>query len=219
MRVVIGFLFVIAVAVACAAAIVHNNIPKSTPTAVIGEKPSPTKVGGQAVQKLPENMNQKQYRLLNMAYEIGKEVGFKDPAVVQAALLQETMAGGLRSYKVANPGKEAYFGPMQIKLAAARDVLNRWPDLFAKYGFHTKTDDEVKANLILNERFNIDVGARYLLILKQQYGFSGRQLLNAYNRGPGGVHSVDDDYHYAVGAERKLVTFRQKGLVKSKGDI
>jgi soluble lytic murein transglycosylase-like protein len=97
---------------------------------------------------------------------------------------------------------------MQLKLAAARDVLSRWPDLYKEYGFHTKTDDEIKANLILNESFNIEVGARYLLLLKQTYGFSGKTLLNAYNRGPGGVTAVDDSYHYAVGAERKLAAFK-----------
>jgi hypothetical protein len=213
MRVVIGFLLLVAIALGCAALIVYNSIPKSTPNAVIGEKPAFGKVGGQAVQPLPENLTPKQHQLLNMAYEIGKETGFKDPAIVQAVLLQETMAGGLKSYRVANPGKDAYFGPMQVKLAAARDVLKFWPELYVKYGFHTKEDDEVKANLILNERFNIDVGSRYLMILKKQYGFSGRELLNAYNRGPGGVRDVNDTYHYAVGAERKLVSFKQRGAL------
>jgi hypothetical protein len=210
MRQVLSLLAVFALAVGAAAYIAFSSMPDPVPTSVIGEKPTPAKVGGQVVQVLPKNMKPEQYKLLNMAYQVGKDVGFKDPEIVQAILLQETLAGGLDSYRVANPGPEAYFGPMQIKLAAARDVLKKWPALYETFGFHTKTDDEVKANLILNYRFNIEVGARYLMILKKQYGFSGRELINAYNRGPGGVKTVDDSFHYAVGAERKLAAYKQK---------
>lgn len=182
--------------------------PESNPTAVIGEKPSKQR-GGQAVILLPKNMSRTQSQMLNLAYELGKQDGHRQPEIVQAILLQETKAGGMKSYKVANPGADAYFGPMQIKLSAAKDVLQKYPSLWTKYEFHTKTDDEVKANLILNEKFNIDVGSKYLMILSKQYGFSGRTLMNAYNRGPGGVRNVDESYHYAIGAESKLAAFKR----------
>jgi hypothetical protein len=129
---------------------------------------------------------------------------------MQAVLLQETLAGGIKSYKVANPGPEAYFGVSQIKLQATKDVLSKWPGLYSQYGFHTKTDDEIKANLILNDKFNVDVASKYLVILKQVYGYSGKELLNAYNRGPSGVKHVDDTYHYALGAQQKLQAFKKK---------
>ncbi len=179
-------------------------LPSATPSAVIAQKQP-----NGAVAVLPEKLTSKQSALLKQAYEIGKADGHRDPEIVQAVLLQETQAGGVKSYKVANEGKEAYFGPMQLKLAAARDVLNRWPTLFDKYGFHTRSDDEVKANLILNERFNIEVGSKYLLMLQRTYGYSGRQLMNAYNRGPGGVQAVDDSFHYARGAEAKLAAYKR----------
>jgi soluble lytic murein transglycosylase-like protein len=88
-------------------------------------------------------------------------------------------------------------------------VLNKFPNLFSKYNISTKTDDEIKANLILNDKFNIEVASKYLLILQKQYGFSGRELVNAYNRGPGGVKDVGNDYHYAIGAEAKLAAFKK----------
>lgn len=184
-------------------------VPAPVNNSVIAEKSDGT-LGGQAAALLPANLSKQQHELLNMAYDVAKENGFKNPEILQALLLQETLAGGMDKYKVANPGSDAYFGPMQIKLAAAKDVLAKWPQLFVKFDFHTRTDDEIKANLILNERFNLDVAAKYLLILKQQYGFSGRQLLNAYNRGPGGVHQVDDSFHYAIGAERKLAALKRR---------
>lgn len=188
---------------------VFQRVPEPVATSVIGEKPGKV-VGGQVAKVLPAGLSEKQHRLLNMAYELGRQHGFKNPEIVQAVLLQETHAGGLNSYRVANPGPEAYFGPMQIKLAAAKDVLRRWPSLFTAYGFHTRTDDEIKANLILNERFNLEVGTKYLKLLSTEYGFTGRALMNAYNRGPGGVQAVDSStFHYAVGAERKLANLKK----------
>lgn len=210
MRSVISILALVVMSILAFAYIAFQRIPQPVANSVIGEKPDGV-LGGQVVHVLPDSLSGKQHRLLNMAYEIGKETGFKNPEIVQAVLLQETHAGGMNSYKVANPGPEAYFGPMQIKLAAAKDVLRRWPQLFTTYGFHTRTDDEIKANLILNERFNVDVGARYLRLLQTEYGFSGRALMNAYNRGPGGAQHVDhNEFHYAIGAERKLASFKRK---------
>ena len=157
---------------------------------------------------IPKNLSSNQQQLMKIAYNIAKEDGHKNPEIVQAVLLQETRAGAIKKYKVANPGKDAYFGLMQLKIAAARDVLSKHPDLWNKYDFHTKTDDEIKANLILNDYFNLEIGSKYLLMLKRQYGYTGRKLLNAYNRGPGGVKKVDDNYHYAVDAEKKLANYK-----------
>lgn len=209
MKSVISIWVLVVSSVLAGAYSLYQHVPQPIANSVIGEKADGT-LGGQAVKVLPANLSEKQHRLLNMAYEMGKSHGFKDPEIVQAVLLQETMAGGMDNYKVANAGPEAYFGPMQIKLAAAKDVLSKWPALFGSYGFHTRSDDEIKANLILNERFNLEVATKYLLILKQTYGFRGRELMNAYNRGPGGVKAVDDSFHYAIGAERKLAAVKRR---------
>ena len=210
MRSVISVLALVAAAAAASTYVVFGHLPQPVATSVIGEKATHIS-GNQAATVLPADLSTKQHRLLNMAYDMGKQSGFKNPEIVQAVLLQETHAGGMESYRVANPGPNAYFGPMQLKLTAAKDVLARWPHLYEKYGFHTKTDDEIKANLILNERFNVEVGTRYLRLLQTQYGLTGRALMNAYNRGPGGVIGVDHgEFHYAIGAERKLASLKQR---------
>lgn len=195
----------------------QHFMPTPIATAVVAEKPEKAvggqrenKIGGQAAFLVPENLNNKQAKLLEIAATIAKEEGIS-PAVAQGVLLQETNAGGVAKYKVANEGPEAYFGPMQIKLAATKDVLRQSPYLYAKYAFHTKSDDEIKANLILNEEFNVRIGVKYLRMLKESYKFSGRELMNAYNRGPGGVKSVDNDtFHYAIGAEKKLASWKDR---------
>jgi hypothetical protein len=183
-------------------------MPSSIGTAVIAEKAKDGHVGGGAAVLLPSNMTTGQGQLLNKAYEIAKADGHRNPELLQAILLQETLAGGLKSYRVANPGPDAYFGVGQIKLSAAKDVLSKWPNLFSRFSLHTKTDDEIKANLILNDGFNMAVASKYLLILEKQYGYQGRELVNAYNRGPGGVKGVGNDFHYAKEAEVKLAAYR-----------
>jgi soluble lytic murein transglycosylase-like protein len=56
----------------------------------------------------------------------------------------------------------------------------------------------------------LEIGAKYLKILQSQYGFSGRMLLNAYNRGPAGVYDVDNEtFYYAISAERKLARIKR----------
>jgi hypothetical protein len=205
MKKVIFALLVVATLALFGAAHLYQFVPVPVSNSVIAEKSSKALGGGQVATLLPSNLSEKQHRLLTMAYKVGKENKLPHPEIMQAILLQETLAGGLDSYRVANPGPNAYFGPMQLKLSAARDVLKRDPSLYEKYGFHTRTDDEVKANLILNERFNLEVAAKYLSILVREYGYRGGRLMNAYNRGPTGVKSVGDDYHYAVGAKAKLL--------------
>ena len=164
-------------------------------------------VGDQTVM-VPKKLTLTQNQLLNTAYAIARADGHDDPSLIQGVLLQETKAGGVKSYKVAGPANDKYYGLMQIKLGSAQEVMGGFPKLWSKYNFHTRTDDELKANLILNEAFNIEIGSKYMKMLHQKYGFSGRELVNAYNRGPGGVKSVDNDYYYAVEAEKKLVAFK-----------
>lgn len=187
----------------------YQLMPQPIATAVIAEKPEKV-MGGQAATLLPTNLSDRQAALLNLAQKFAKAEGVPI-AVAQGVLLQETEAGGAKVYKVVNEKGEPYFGPMQIKLGATKDVLKRSPELFSKYDFHTKSDDEIKANLILNETFNVEVGIKYLRYLKEQYGFTGRKLMNAYNQGAGGVEAVDNDnFHYALGAESKLANWKRK---------
>ena len=186
-----------------------DALPVPVATAVIAEKPGKT-MGGSAAVLLPQNLSNKQARLLQQAYAAAKAEGV-NPETMQVILLQETRAGAMSSYKVANEGPNAYYGPMQIKLAATKDVLLRNPNLYKKYDFHTRSDDEVKANLILNEPFNIEIAAKYVKILQSTYGLGGTKLTHAYNRGPGGVEAVGDDFHYAREGQEKLAKYKRSG--------
>lgn len=155
--------------------------------------------------KIPDSFTEKQAKLLSLAYSIAKEDGHKEPQLLQGIILQESHAGEIRSYKVA--GQEMglktnarYYGVAQIKLSAARDVLNKYPNMEKEYGFHTDTDEEVIAKLIDDDKFNIAVASKYLLIMRS-YGYNTlKEIAVAYNRGPGGAKNVDaNQHHYSKG--------------------
>jgi hypothetical protein len=185
-----------------------NPVPVAN--SVLAEKSTSTRIGGQVAVLIPADLGVTQHQLLNMAYEIAKADGHKNPELVQGILLQESRAGGMTTYKVAGNKGDEYYGVGQIKLGATREVMSTWPALWAKYKFQTRTDDELKANLILNNQFNIEVTSKYLKLLQTRYGFTGRQLLNAYQQGPGGVHGVGEDHYYALQVEAKLAEMKAK---------
>jgi hypothetical protein len=209
MKRVLAILVLPAALVACAVVDAVATHPEPVPTAVLGAKPSRL-LGGQGAVLLPPNLSAKQYDLLRFAYQVAVADGHRDPALVQGVLLQESEAATGAGYRVAGTAASPYFGAMQLKLPTAREVLASYPGLYAKYGLQTRTDDEVKANLILNDRFNVEVGSKYLRLLSLRYGLTGTRLVNAYNRGPGGVEAVGDDYHYGLGVAAKAA--RLKGL-------
>lgn len=174
------------------------------PTAVISVPRDDTTKGGGFSMAVPKDLSSRQTRLLAMAYEIAKRDGHRHPQLLQGIILQETKAGALKSYKVAGHDmgltvNQRYYGVAQIKLAAAQDVLKRYPSLRDEFDFQTTTDEEVIAKLIENDRFNLAVASKYLLILKG-YGYDTiGQLALAYNQGPGGARSHDSAEHdYSV---------------------
>jgi len=171
-----------------------NATSQSTPTAVISvplEKGS----GSAFSIKLPANITAAQAHVLQLAYRIAQADGHKYPQMLQGIVLQESKAGALDSYKVAGQEfglktNERYYGVSQVKLVAAKDVLSSFPNLKTKYNLQTRTDEEVIANLILNEEFNLAVASKYLLLLKTRYNVSDTNILAAWNQGPGGQYNA-----------------------------
>lgn len=161
--------------------------------------------GGGLAIKLPSNLTSQQAMLLALAYDIAKKDGHRYPQLLQGILLQETRAGEMDSYKVAGQEfglktNERYYGIMQIKLSAAKDVLTRYPALRNDFGFHTRTDEEIIAKLIENQEFNLSVASKYLLVLKTSGYDTVKQLALAYNQGAGGARAKNPETnHYSLG--------------------
>jgi hypothetical protein len=194
-----------------------------SPTAVISIPREDAVKGGGFSLEVPKNLSARQTHLLALAYEIAKHDGHKYPQLLQGIILQETKAGGIAGYKVAGQSlglgvNQRYYGVAQIKLAAAQDVLNRYPGLRGEFNFHTSTDEEVIAKLIENDRFNLSVASKYLLILKS-YGYDTiNQLALAYNQGPGGAKNLDANEHdYSVKVMKHIQGLpTQKVMAKTK---
>lgn len=193
-------------------------IVSKEPTAVISIPVEQGQNGSGFSMNFPSNLTSHQTELLAMAYDIAKKDGHQYPQLLQGIILQESRAGEVASYKVAGQEyglkpNERYYGVAQIKLVAAREVLNRYPALKDQYAFHTNTDEEVIAKLIENDQFNLAIASKYLLVLKT-YGYDTiRQMALAYNQGVGGARGKDPaTNHYSNGVMGYIQTlqFKQK---------
>jgi len=165
-------------------------------TAVIAAK-TQVKGGNKHAMLLPPNLTQKQAELLTYAYRVAKSDGHKYPEYYEGLIYQESKAGGMLSYKVAGQEfglktMERYYGVPQLKLAAVKDVLKKYPSLGV-----FSTDEEIVAKLIYDDRWSIRVGSKYLLMVGQ--GKSPEAALVAYNKGEAGARGVDPSTnHYAT---------------------
>ena len=166
-------------------------------TAVISSMSSDNQNGSKPISiKLPDNLTKKQFEMLNFAYDVAKSDGYKEPKYLQGIIMQESRAG-MGNFRVAgltNAVGNRYFGIMQLKLAAAWDVMKLYPELWV--GFDTKTDEELQARLIIDDKFNIRVGSKYLLLrgINKDPTFA----ISAYNQGDQGAKVVDETFHYTV---------------------
>jgi len=142
--------------------------------------------------KLSPTLTDNQKDLLNLAFTIAKKDGHEYPHLLQGIIFLESRAGEVRTGKKPT----SYYGVGQIKVGAARDVLNRFPKMKARFGPALKTDEQIKKRLIEDDVFNLAVASKYILIMKT-YGFkTARQLALAYNQGPGGAKRFDEETHY-----------------------
>ncbi len=149
---------------------------------------------------LPLSLTERQQEVLALAYDIATKDGHSQPHLLQAILLKETNAGEMKSYKVAGHElglrpNERYYGLGQIKLSAAKEVIKKYPTLLNDFHFHTRTDEEIISKLIENDKFNITIASKYLLILRSLGYDTVKYLALAYNQGPGGAQNLDADEH------------------------
>jgi hypothetical protein len=141
-------------------------------------------------------LTEDQSRLLTLAYEAANRVGLEHPEILQGIIFQESKAGGMRSFKVAGhefglKANQRYYGVSQLKLSAAKDAVKFDPTIKARYNFHTDTDEELIANLILNDEFNLEIASLYLKLITEKYSNDKAYVIAAFNKGPTGAKRVN----------------------------
>jgi soluble lytic murein transglycosylase-like protein len=193
----------LAVSPVIAAMLSYDNEPSALPTKVVPVLSVPE-------LRLPKTVNKEQAELLLYAFNTAKKHGHRDPAVLQGIIWQESRAGNYPGFEVAGHnfgltfGKR-YYGVSQIKLAAAQDVFKRFPEEFADIS--TKTEEEIIANLILDNEFNVTVASRYLWMVGHTAPDGRKRSTNfaitAYNQGVSGARKLDaDSWHYTVAVNK-----------------
>lgn len=144
-----------------------------------------------------------QIATLKLAHQIALNESL-NPRTVKAIAFQESKAGGMNGYQVG--GREfkvspsnLYYGIMQIKLSTALDVLRFNPSLKTEYGINERSSAKIIELLKNDKAFNILIGAKYLTILKNVYGYRSEDaMILAWNRGPGGARNHNPSKHWYV---------------------
>jgi hypothetical protein len=172
-------------------------------TSVIAAKSTKQVGGDDSATVIPANLSTRQFEILQTAYDIAKSDGNPHPEKFQGIILTETRACDDRSkYKVAGQefgGKERYYGCGQVKLIAAKAVLQKHPNMW-KY-MQTREDEEIIANLILNDRFNLEIASKLFLMMND--GKPDNVAITSYNKGQLGAKSVNPDtWHYTVSVNK-----------------
>ena len=164
---------------------------------------------------IPKGLTQRQLELLNFAHEVAVKDGHKYPQYVQGIIMQESKAGNMNDWRVAglsNKVGDRYFGIGQIKLVAAKAVMKAFPDMWTY--LDTKTDEELQARLILDDRFNVRVTSKYALLMGVNE--NPTKAITAYNQGPAGAEHVNPNtWHYTVGVKQKANELKNIPKVKS----
>jgi len=153
--------------------------------------------------KLPDDLSSKQNEMLNFAFDVAKNDGIKHPQYLQGILMQESHVCDMKNFRVAgleNKVGDRYFGCGQIKMAAARAVLKQFPALW-KF-LETKTDEELQARLILDDRFNIRVASKYVLMMGVNQ--NPMKAITAYNTGLGAAQDIDQAAHPYTASVKKI---------------
>lgn len=139
--------------------------------------------------------NTQQQSLTEYAYAVAEADGHKQPKYLVGVIKVESRAGESSNFRVVKQGVgkavSVFYGVAQLSIGAAKTAMQRFPDLWND--FNTRTDDELKARLILDDRFNIRVASKYLLLMGVNK--NADRGITAYNVGLGGVEQVNPSIH------------------------
>lgn len=178
---------------------------------------------GQVEKELPKGMSYDQFKMLQYARKVAQEAGIKRPDVFQAIIWQESKAGGHGDFKVAGvkthgPAKR-YYGLAQLKVVAAREVLNKYPEMYDLISNkRSATDDEIIANLILNDDFNLRIAAMYFKMKGKQTDSLEFQIA-AYNQGYEGAKAVMQKMDLSEFEYTKYVMNHTGGIIRRVNKI
>lgn len=154
-----------------------------------------------------------QQSLLDFAFDVARADGFKKPQWLPGIIWQESKAGtGLNWRVTGDKEKDPNLGVAQITFRTAKAAVMKYPTLWTY--LNTKTDDELKARLIVDDKFNVRVASKVILmagINKDEY-----RAITIYNQGIGGAQAIENpaEFGYTRAVAQHAERFKN---VKSRG--
>ena len=217
MRFISAMCAVLSITVGLAAWKISEPLISQNGTSVIYAKTDDGKNGNKPLTvKITEKLSSKQHELLNFAFDVAKGDGIKHPQYLQGILMTESNGCDMKNFRVAgltNKVGDRYFGCGQIKLNAAKAVMSKYPEMW-KY-LESQTDEELQARLILDDKFNIRVSSKYVLMMG--INNDATRAITAYNTGALGATRVDPETHGYTVKVKKIAGSVKNVLTNGKG--
>ncbi len=150
-----------------------------------------------------QTQNQKIDTPVTLAAKIGQQHGVGD--IMKRILKQESNNGKAELIGGTHlPVGKRYYGVMQMKVVAVREVMRRYPNFTKKYFSEEKSvpDEFVIAKLITNNEFSIEAATLYYTYMKKLAKRDTYLAVAAYNQGPSaifnGVNAAGHSYAQSV---------------------
>jgi hypothetical protein len=113
------------------------------------------------------------------ALRIAKQDGNKHPDLLVGVLMQESMLGEAKKYKVAGT-VEKYYGLGQVKLRAAKEVLKEYPKLYSF--LPNRSDFEIIKAMKNNSVFAVELASKYLIIYHRSFLFCNKKTAKLFSK-------------------------------------
>lgn len=129
--------------------------------------------------------------LAEYAYQTAISDGHHNPKYVVGVLNVESKLGEHDNFRVVKHLSSTFYGAGQLTIGAAKAVMQRFPKMWES--LDTKTEEELKAKLILDDKFNVQVTSKYLLMMGVNQNLD--RGIAAYNVGIGAVKTINPSAH------------------------
>lgn len=144
----------------------------------------------------------RQVPVINLAYNIAKKEGFKNPELLPAIIYKESKAGVHPNYKKAGPKSNPYYGLGQMKVGTAKDTIKKNPEL------KEIIKNDIIYTMMYDRKAALTIVAKHLIDLG--INKNTQKAIMAYNRGLGGVKGNPSQFHYNKDVNQLAAKFKIK---------
>jgi len=161
-------------------------------------------------------LEEEQVKCIQMVYDISNKIeiyGDTWGETIASIAYQESWCNGSHWRRhgvvvgdINSKGVPRSLGIMQVQVPTAKWVNKKFPYIFKKkYGDRMPLDEELIIDLLIDNKFNIEVGSHYFISMLSYRKGNWEKAILSYNRGMGRNPKDINNYVYMVKKWRKTI--------------